>query len=274
MYLIFERESGIFQFSFCNYKEIIFIRGFIIYQIEDKIFTCNKRYFIFLNELPLKSTQVLDYRFVFKNNIFKEIIYFFFYIIFLIYKSVRKFLDSNYFIKIFTWMIVFIILFDVSNQKETSVVNYNQNQHDFLTWKNHFIKNKTSQKISLKKHSFLNDKIPQIRGIWDFKVIPLTTQAHTDDSYSGFIALPYSSVISIQGNFSSIKKPIENCQDMGLRVFAISERDELLLLESNKLISQKRKDHFFLFSILELKKYAQYFPNYCEYIMENSGENF
>ncbi|WP_186645145.1 hypothetical protein [Fluviispira vulneris] len=274
MYLIFERESGILQFSFCNYNESIFLRAFIIHSIEDKLFTCNKKYFIFFNDLPIKSTQILDYRFIFKNNTVKEFIYFLFFSVFVIFNFVKKILNDNILKKIFIWIFALFFLFDFSSRPEISLVNNIYKNQDFLAWKNHFIKTKTAQKIAFKKHFSLTDKIPQIRGIWDFKVIPLTAQASADDSYSGFIALPYSAVISIQGKYILIKRPIESCEENQMHVFAINEKDELLLLESTKLISRQKKDHFILFSTLELKRYAQEFANYCAYIKENAGDFF
>ncbi|KAB8033218.1 hypothetical protein [Fluviispira multicolorata] len=277
MYLIMERESGIFHFSLSPVSESSILRALILNMNENKI-VLNKKYIFIALEIPHSSSQFMDYRFVFNNKFLKEFIFLLITKIINIVYFFKNKLKKNKLKRVIslTLLILFsFFIFDLGmiEEKTYNLFANNIQNESIFTWKNYFIKSKIAQKVAHRKNFFIHEKIPSIRGITDFKVLPLYYKNKNIEIYNGFLAVSYSRILTVKGEESFIKNPVEYCSKKGLSIFHITEKDEILIFESSNIKDKFRNDFFAIFSENELLNRSKNKNDYCNYLNEFIGEN-
>lgn len=245
MYLIFNNQTGQFQLGFRSLKQTTVQHGVslsqeLIEQITDSYYYKNSEFIIINNKyfiLEEKNFLIKDFRFIFSNYMFKKLIYLFFILIIKIEKK-KKFV-----LKIFIFLILFLLSikffsFGIFNYKSYKI-SYETPQWKMKDFEVFFKDSKIANSIALNKVDYISQEIPNLKGIYSYRALPLNSMMENDLVFKAQIALPYSTVISLQKDKRIfIKKPLYQCENHKISFYEINENDDILVFKTENFIGE------------------------------------
>ena len=238
MYIIFNTKSGEFHLSFSSMNDISINHG--IYFSENAKENIHTNYYSYENNIIIfhhskfimtsKKLYFKDLRINIKHNILKKIIINIFKI--LCY-SKKKSAPIKKYLKYTLFIILFLKIFSFSFfQYHLSVQKKSQVQFTIQDWVHFFENSKFASYVFKNKFDYFPFEVPEIKGIVDFRVLPLKTNSTISSSYTAEFSAPYSQITTILEDFSvKIKYPIFHCDNKKMFFYPINEKNELLILE-------------------------------------------
>ncbi len=267
MFVVYDHNSGMFQFSCARLCDAGVVRGVHVHDSHSRFFQKN---FFLLSSEKTSSWKYPDLRIKMKNVFLKRIVFLLFWFVFFILNIYDIFSQKIKFtFKFFS--IFFVLLFSVFLVFQFFVCEKFVYQEDktqkpeisLQEWKELFKKSSFSKNVATKKHSFFKDEIPILKGIKDFRVIPLHGQEieneKTQNLFSGYLFLPYPEIFVLtKENFSYLKKPVLTCEKekSNFFIFKVREEDEIVLMKNDGFELHK-KLNFIIFSEKEFSQFLK-----------------
>jgi hypothetical protein len=246
MYIIFNHHTCELQLGFQDLQKANADQGLYFTEIFPNSFKLKNENFTIISNNYLKLNEnsgvSKDYRFLIKNKKSKAILHLLLDLFFLNqnqYHFIKKVIYTCFVLFVFI-KIANISLFHMNN-KVTLNQNASWTPHELLS---HFKKSSYASYISKNKYDFLDGSLPEIKGIQDFQILPLKSENEETSSAEGFLAVPYSKILSVKNNESFVYKiPITKCLKANLYIYKIDEKDELIFLKNSEKTS-KFKTYF------------------------------
>lgn len=245
MYIIFNYESGQFQFGFRSLKDLGLQHGLLLsgslYEKLDKYFYIQNKNIFLLNHpfFLIYDENILFYdcRFCFKNKFIKKFFLFLIniYILFIKYKGkfnmYYNFLFIILIIVLFKFLFVGYFIYKKPESKEKF------QEWSYEEWASYFKNSKIAYQVAQNKFDFLSLEIPEIKGISKFRVLPLNSSSSSVSNFTSQIALPYKSFISLKKDKSiKIKNPVFFCREKTIYFFEFDQSDEILIFNEKNFI--------------------------------------
>lgn len=290
MYIIFEQKIGTIQIGFRSLSESNLFHGISFsegYFQNYGLNICSDIY-IFQSNKPLFKNGTYftkDYRFQIGSPFLKKGIILGFDFLFSIKKILKnkknriKLIVLKWILFVFIFPLFFGKMFFLSSkiksnfvsQDEESLLSDIQNSEwDQEKFVDFFLNTKLANDISKNKNSFYSIQSLKIKGISEFKSIPLVKKTDEKYEYRGYFATNYKRIISFSSNQKVyFKYPEISCdvnESQKIFIFQISQDDILLLLKENEKIGSFQSEEAYIFS-------ENYFPKekICEYFKKNQS---
>ena len=283
MYFVYDYKNALFQFSYCNWDETCEARG--IYGIEYQSYYFSKGFFYFSINIKLKNhINIPDVRFNISNKILNDTINIFF-IVLNYFVSFYEFLKRKYlsvFEKKFKVMrysffvisfFVFIYDFFVVDFFEDSFTVNKKLTVSLDDWKSIIHQMPLAKKIEENKNSYFEDKIPFIKGIYDFQVISLGNDTKNRNEIDRLLAVNFKKIIVIKNDNSILfLHPYKTClgkNSVNYSIFNINGSDRILIFKDEFSYSKTLRKNFIIvpkIRILEITNKSSS-KNICDYMI-------
>lgn len=185
MYVVFNYKTGQLQFGFKLLSETGMQNGIIFSDCSNY----KNENFIILNNNYIHNDRLPDYRINIKSKCTKKIIYIL--LVFFV-KLWRYRCRIEKFFLMFFLIIIFINVFSVGyfayKKAPKNLANYNWNYTDFVGY---FKKSRIANYIAQNKYEYVSLEIPNIKGILEYRVLPLNNQFKQSADFRAQIAVPY-----------------------------------------------------------------------------------
>lgn len=248
MYIVYNYDTGQLQFGFrslmqCNLQNGILLNNIFYQNFKNEIYYKNKSLYIINNSFFLineKNKIFKDYRINIKFIFIKKIFIFFM-------DTLLFFINNKKNIKKYAlYLIFFLIILNIFSFKfyyQEKEPEKNKSEYwNYETLISYLKKTKIADELSRNKFDFISLELPLIKGISEFRVIPLNNQSISYSKFTSYLALPYRSIIALNINKSiTVKNPISNCDNKKLYFFEINNSDDLLILENKNFTGNNYK---------------------------------
>ncbi|APJ04074.1 hypothetical protein [Silvanigrella aquatica] len=232
MYLIYDFQRSIMQFSYCNIDESHPMRG--VYGMQSKMYFFSSDIFYFSYKIELKNyLEIPDMRIELKNIFFIKMASYFFSFISLLILIINKI--SNLFFQInlnkikiikriglfFLLSVILFKFFIIDYYKENLIIN-KKIEVSNNEWKNIIFNMPLSKKILKNKNLYYEDVIPSIKGINEFRFLAMMDNINEGHGSEQYLAVPYKKIISIDKN-DSVNGifPIKTCINKNSKSYSI-----------------------------------------------------
>jgi hypothetical protein len=231
MYIIYDKSQSILQIGFKELASANLQNGIIISETSlNKYYDSENLFILNNNNFLVKDNEYLfkDFRFTIKNCILKNLILIAIknFKIKFIYKNIKKliiYIFLSYFV------INYFSFFFSKKQEEIKEISREKNNLIY-----EFKNSEKANYIYHNKFQYFNFEIPELKGIDQYRVIPLNINSQKLEPYKSIIAIPYSIITSIKLDKSIIKKNyLYKCDNKNLYFFEITENDDILILNQD-----------------------------------------
>ena len=276
MYFIYDYKNCLIQFSYCNANEVSEVRG--VYIVKNDRYYYDDGFFYYSNEINLKKHILIpDARFYVKSKTLNKIFYFSFLLInyaikinknFKLCLNKISFKNKKLFVYGLFLFVVSSLLFDFYTEKVYSTKKFEVSLQD---WKNIVYKMPILNQLKLNKNNYFEGKIPNIKGIVDFKIIPINSKNENELS-NHYLAINYSKLILLKNDDSFYYlDPYESCETKGYfrySIFKINHNVKILILNNEFIISNNLKNNFIVIPEENISNYLNKYnsKSICEYI--------
>ena len=285
MYFIYDYKNAILHFSYCNRDETNESRG--VYGIQQNNYNNRKDFFYYSLEIKLKNhIKIPDVRFYIENRILNNIMNCIFILIQYIInlfdfmrKKYKKISNKNIIILKFTFLIICILSFSfhflIGGFYEESQSVEKKLIVSLSEWKDIIHQMPLSMQIEVNQNSYFEGKIPNIKGIHDFRLISLGNHLKNENTIERYLAVPFKKIISLK-NDDSIQyiDPYNTCMGKDATeysIFNISWNDKILIFNEEFHYSKNLINNFILVPKSHILSFInrQKIKNICDYMVLN-----
>lgn len=281
MYFAYDYKNALLQFSYCNPNETSEFRG--VYGTSHRLYYRREGFFYFSLNIKLKNHfKTPDLRFYIKNRLFNFLInriFIFMSSIIIFFKFLLKMysflsLKNRKILKFFIFFLCFSIAFFyffVGDFYRESSIKDKKLSVSISEWQEIIDKMPLSQQIQANQNSYFEGNIPNIKGIYDFQVMPLGNGLKNANAVARYLAVPFQKIIALKSDYSmQIREPEAFCIGDGAikySIFHVDTLDSILIFKKEFSDSNKIENHFILAPKAQILSYNN--KNICNYMVLN-----